>query len=377
MNIIRILYFFYFAAYGIFTVYITLYYRQVGLNGTQIGWINTMAPLVGIFSGALWGFLNDRFGRIRLLLQLAAAGSALALIAIGQVQAFLWIVLLVGAFSLFNTPMPPLLDNLNLGLLGARRELYGRQRIWGSLGFVVTTSVFGFVLQRMGLNWIFVGFAVIMAIFWLVALKLPEQRVHLRQSFLGGISELVRQPRWLLFAASVLLLWMASSGMYGFLTLYLNRMGATESLIGLAWSTGALAEMPIMYFSGSIVRKFGPERLLFVSYFAYAVRTLLYGLMPAPYWAVPIALLHSFSFGLFWISSVNYVNDLAPAHLKATSQGLLLSLLSLANVLGSPLGGMLYDRIGPANLFRIYALFCLAALGLFWIGTRWLGRHAL
>jgi predicted MFS family arabinose efflux permease len=362
---IRAVYFLYYAAYGIFITYINLYYQSIGLSGTQIGLINTLAPLVGIFSGTLWGMVNDRFGRIRLLLLVTCTGTILSVLGLSRAQTFLSIMPLAGLYSLFTSPIPPLLDNINLSILGGRRQAYGRQRIFGSVGYILTTWGFGLILQRIGLSYLFVSCALFMLLACLALAWLPNQPVKWTQSLRKGLSALFRQPDWIFFSASVFLLWMASSGMYNFLGIYLKSMGGSDSLVGSSSSLSAITETPVMLFSAYLVGKFGSKRLLYVAFFLYSLRMLLYGLMPSPNWALAIALMHGSTFGFFWIASVTHVNSLAPENLKATSQGLFWTTMNLANVVGSPIGGVLYDRIGPASLFKLFAGYCAAAFLLF------------
>ena len=362
---VKAVYFLYYAAYGIFITYINLYYQSIGLSGTQIGLINTLAPLVGIFSGTLWGMVNDRFGRIRLLLLLTSTGTILSVLGLSRAQTFLSIMPLAGLYSLFTSPIPPLLDNINLSILGGRREHYGRQRIFGSVGYILTTWGFGLILQRIGLPYLFVSCALFMLLLCLALTWLPNQPVNWTQSLRRGLTALFRQPDWIFFSASVFLLWMASSGMYNFLGIYLKSMGGTDSLVGMSSSLSAITETPVMLFSAFLVGKFGSKRLLYVAFFLYSVRMLFYGLMPSAVWALPIALMHGSTFGFFWIASVTHVNSLAPDNLKATSQGLFWTTMNLANVVGSPISGVLYDRIGPSALFKLFSGYCAAAFLLF------------
>jgi MFS family permease len=112
-----------------------------------------------------------------------------------------------------------------------------------------------------------------------------------------------------------------------------------------------------------------------VALLAYALRMLMYGLMPTPEWAAGINLLGGVSFGLYWISAVTYANELAPDNLKATSQGLLLSVTSLAAVIGALFTGGLFDLVGPHTMFRILAGCCVLALILFGVGRILIRRY--
>jgi MFS family permease len=112
-----------------------------------------------------------------------------------------------------------------------------------------------------------------------------------------------------------------------------------------------------------------------VALFAFAMRMLLYGLMPAPEWAAGISVVAGTAFGLYSIAVVNYANELAPANLKATSQGLVVALTSLSGIAGAPFSGWLFDRVGPSNMFLILAGCCFLALLFFGIGRLLMNRQ--
>ena len=83
-----------------------------------------------------------------------------------------------------------------------------------------------------------------------------------------------------------------------------------------------------------------------------------------------MALLQGASYGIFLISAVAYANELAPAALKSTAQGLLVSVMSLANLGAGLAGGWLLDHVGPRGLFLAMMCTCLAGLGVFVWGWR-------
>lgn len=368
LSIIKLLYFFFYAGLGVFIAFLNVYYQSIGLSGTQIGLINTFGPLVGIFGTTLWGMVSDRFGKIRLLLVFASLGVILAVTGLSAAQTFLWILLIACFFSLFHSAIFPLLDSTTLSLLGDRRERYGYYRVWGTIGFIVTSLLAGLVYQRFGLRVMFPAYTVVILAFLVASLGLPNQPIRLGGSLLYGMNQMIRKSAWIIFAASVLLLWVAASGTMAFLSITIKAMGGGEVLIGMAWTIAALVEAPVILLSGALLHRFGAARLLGISFIGYTLRTLLYALMPSPNWVLGINLLHCVSYVPFWIGAVAYANDLAPDNLKATSQGMLFSIMSLASVGGAMLSGLLYDSIGPPGLFKVLTGFCCAALLLFWTG---------
>jgi PPP family 3-phenylpropionic acid transporter len=207
-----------------------------------------------------------------------------------------------------------------------------------------------------------------MGLFVLGAVWLPREPVRLSGSLWGGLSKMVRQPAWLLFAASACLLWISNNGTMNFIGIVVKDMGGSDQLVGLAWMTSALAEIPIMLTGDRLLRRVGPTRLLAVAFTSFTLRSALLAVMPRPEWAPFIGLLGGVSFALFWLSSVSYSHDAAPEHLKSTAQGLLFSIMSVANMAGSLSSGWLFDHAGPHGMFWAMTAFAASGLILFIIG---------
>lgn len=364
---IRALYFFYFAGAGIYVSFINVYFSSIGLSGFQIGIINTLAPLIGIFGSMLWGMLSDRFGKIRLLLMAAALGAAVASFGVGAARTFSWILPLSGVYSLFINTVGPLLDSSNLAELGEHKERYGLQRIGGTVGFTITSSTVGLVLEKTGLHFMFVLYPMTMLALFAAAAGLRSRPIRLRESLFTGVRQMVRKRDWLFFAASVFLLVLGSNGVSNFLGIAMKDMGANDWMLGMVWTMSSLAELPVMFFGAHLVRRLGAPRMLVLAYMFYIIRISLFGLMPAPVWALWINLMNACTYGIFWIGGVTYANDLAPENLKVTSQSLLLVIMNFSAAAGSPLNGWLYDTIGK-HMFLVGGGFALAAWLVFLVG---------
>ena len=365
--IMRVMYFLYFGAVGAYWTFLNVYYRQIGLSGTQIGLVNTLAPLVGIFAATLWGALNDRLGNPRLVLRIAIPGVMLSALGLSFATTYLPIVVLTCLLSLFNSANIPLMDNTTLRLLGERRGQYGRYRVLGSAGFILTSLVSGYVYAVTGLHWIFYAYALIMGGLLLASAWLPNEPVRLTGSLWGGLGPMVRQRAWLIFAICAVLLWISNNGTMNFIGIAVQGMGGSAQLIGLVWMMSAVAEIPVMLNSERLIGRFGHARLLIAAFAAFTLRSALLAVMPHPEWAAVISILSGLSFSLFWISAVAYANDSAPEQLKSTAQGLLFSILNLAGMAGSLGSGWLFDVTGPRGLF--WAMSAAAFLGLVIFGA--------
>ena len=152
-------------------------------------------------------------------------------------------------------------------------------------------------------------------------------------------------------------------------------MGGSDTFIGLAWMLAAVSELPVMFFSVALLRRFGAARIIAVSMLLYAVRFLLYGAMTSASWVLFINLGFGCAFAIYWIAAVTYTNELAPDNLKTTSQSLFMSVMSLSNVMGALLSGWLFDRVGPSGMFYSLGCLCVCSLFLFVVGKALLGRR--
>lgn len=363
------LFFFQFAAIGIYFTYLNIYYREAGLSGTQIGTINMATALIGVVSAIGWGYLADRTGQSRLIIAAGAVGALVVAQFVPFIHTY-WAFMGLGVLaSLSNSAPMTLVDSTILSLLGEQRDDYGRYRLGGTIGYILMTLTAGFLFDWAGLRMMFPIYGLIMILFAGTALFLPATQVRIAGRQFTGLNEIIRRPAWILFTVCVFLVWIGTNASLSFLGVTLQAMGANQSLIGIAITVGAIVEIPFMIFSGAFLKQFGSIKLMLVAMSLMVIRFFLLGWMPAPSWAIAINALNGPAFVLFWNSAVTYVNRTAPAGLAGTAQGLLASTMSLAGVFSAILTGWLFDLLGGNQIFTVMAFVCLAALLIFTAGN--------
>lgn len=362
---LKSLYFIFGAAIGTFFPFINVYYRQIGLSGVQIGMIATIAPLSGAVSTILWGMFNDRFGKTRRVLALITGGALVAALSLSQARVFLLILPLAAIFNMFHLPIFPLLDSTTVKSLGARSADYGQYRVWATIGFIPASAISGSLYEHRDVHLMFGVYPVMMVIFLIACLTLPNQPKRQGTSPFLELRQMLRQPAWLMFAGSILLLWIAWTGALTFLPVMIREMGGGEQLVGWSFTIGAIMEAPVMLLGAPLLKKIGAARLMAIAFACYVIRMFLYAILPSPLWVLAISLLQMVTYGPFVVGSVAYANHLAPAALKSTSQSLLVAILNIGNMLGGLLSGWLFDQLGPTGLYTILTGISLVALGVF------------
>ena len=365
---IRFFQFAFWGAVGFFFPFVTAYYRTIGLSGTEIGLIGTVSALTGALGAAGWGMLHDRIGKSRLVFTGICWGAILLAFLLGRLSDFALILPVSALLTMFTGPSVSQMDSMTLKLLGPNHGAYGSHRVWGTVGFVITSAVAGQILQATSIDSIFYIFPAAMFLFWLVTLRLPDQSIRHGPSLLSGLGQMARNPQWILLMASVLVLWTGVLGTFSMLSVLVKDMGGNDTQIGLIFTVAAIAEIPLLQGGPYILRRFGAKRLILAAMIAYTLRMVFYAIVVSPELVIAIGLMQSITYCPFLIGTIAMANELAPDDLKSTSQGLLGMVMSLSNVVGGLSGGWLYDHTGQTGLFTIAFLTTFAAFLLFGFG---------
>jgi len=364
-------YFLHFGAMACVAPFLVLYYREVGLSGTQIGLLTGLAPIVTWLAAPLWGALADARQRHRAMLLTAITGAIITVLILARTTSLLWLVPVVAAYAFFGAPIIPLVDNSVMSLLGARGDRYGRQRMWGAVGWGLTGAVAGVVVERYGLPAGFGGYALLMGIGLFVASRLQVRGGQLGQPFWLGLRTLIRNRPLVVFLLTVFVAGMGTSLVHSYLFLYLRDMGASETLMGLSLTVATVSEVPVFFVSGWLIKRLGARGLMMVSLATLVVRLAAYSVMPWAWMVLPIHLLHGLTFSAMWVAGVSYANEVAPPGLGATAQGLFSGMaMGLGAAAGALLGGLLYDSLGGAQMYLIGAGWVAVGLVMFLVAGR-------
>jgi MFS transporter, PPP family, 3-phenylpropionic acid transporter len=365
----KLFYFFWFVAIGTSMPFIVLYYRQVGLDPAQIGVLLALGGVMQVVAGPLWGILADAL-RLPRLLPIVIVGTLIPMALIGQVSTFAPIFGLALLQSLFSVPVSPLADSATLAALGEHRERYGAQRVWGAVGWGLSTVVAGWLVQRLGLGLIFWAYPLMGGLAALAALAMPRAELPAAaQQVLGAARRLLRDARWMRFLVSVLLISCSSALVHGFLSLYLEDLGAGAEQIGLAYLVASISELPVMALSPYVLRRWGARPLLAAAGVAYAVRMAIFAAAPVPEWVLVAQLLHGLCFATLWTGGVVEAQRLAPPGLEATAQSLFgTAVFGVAVALANLIGGVVYRDFGFGALFAAAAILALLGAAGFLLG---------
>lgn len=274
----------------------------------------------------LYGILADRWG-YRVTLLVASLISSVCYLGYLQDGGFSWLIVVTVVMSLFYNTLQPVLDSIALQVARDNpRFSYGALRIAGAAGWAVTGIITGQVIDAVDIRMIFIVSFISMFLVFIFSFFIPKSVRNENGGSDSGYKNLsaVISNRSLLFL--LLCVFIVSAGattIWNFYSTYMKQNGASASLVGYGLSFQGLCELPLFYFSARIIFKLGLKTTLLITVLATVLRLLLYSFIKNPVAALPVELLHGFSWSLFWVACVEYVNRLVDGRWLATGQSLL------------------------------------------------------
>ncbi|PYI56662.1 MFS transporter [Paenibacillus flagellatus] len=340
-----------------------LYFSAKGYSKLQIGAIYSIGPFIGIAANLFWGYASDKLQTIRKVLIVMLLGQLTTTIVLTQIDAIAWLYVAMVAFNFFHTPINGLNDSLTLLLIRRTGKSYASFRVWGSLGFAFSSLVFGFVLQAVGAeNTILFTIGTVSLSLSLAFFLKDRAGSGAGPVRFSGFFDIVRQPRLLLFLALIFTMSFAHRANDGFLALTLKEMGASDTVIGWAWTASSLSEIPMFFWLSRNGHKFKELPLLTIASFFYAIRFFLVSVVTDPIWIIPLQTMHSVTFGIFLVTALRYIQQLIPDRFRATGQAIYNIVWScLAGLASGIVGGWVFDGWGAPAMYRVAAVSALLA----------------
>lgn len=429
--------FLYFAQFAVLASpgrFSSLFLSSFGLSDTQIGLVMSIPNFLSLFSVSVGGIIADKLsnGKTKTILLCNVLGSLFFIMLVGAnaftdtQYRFLFICVFFSLFRLLRTPAQPVLDALTLDYLensgeSVNKGQYGRERMWGALGWGFFGLLLGIALDAFGFSAVYV-FSILTTGFLGVLLteglvdpwkpigfkSIPQTELqdmpdaeaseesngseeddvaeNLETGDLSGDSgpdvektgkherlleyygAILSNPRSLAFLFTVACSRMGTALVTNLLFLFfVEDLKASNFLCGVTILITSLSQVPFFYASEKLLRRFGSPVLLIIGMMSYVVRVMIYTFVDNSHawhvlWVEP---LHGVTFSLYKIATVHEMSELTPPHLRATGQSFL-SVCSTLGILTGTLGGSyIMQYYGSVIAYRTAALLVAISASLY------------
>ncbi|KXF80422.1 MFS transporter [Enterovibrio coralii] len=248
-----------------------------------------LLPAIRLFSfvGAMFGFLH-----------LAATPD------------LLWLTVLSVLINCSIGPSVPVSDALANHYNQRNLLDYGKTRLWGSLAFVLGSTVTGKMVEVFGPQAIILlaAFGLLATGFWtlLKPSVLPENDTA-TQPVRPKLSAVMRSKEVLVFVLLVSLIQGSHAAYYAFSSVHWIKSGVSDAVVGYLWSIGVVVEVTMFALSRRLFGHWQVQSLFRLAALAVIVRWGLTG------WSIDVGVLvfaqslHGVTFGLAHIAAMRYI----------------------------------------------------------------------
>jgi len=350
----------YFAHIGFFNPYLPLWLKSLGLSLWMIGLLTSMQAVTRVFAPYLWGWLSDRSGE-RVPLMRWCAGMAF-LCSIGLLfnpSPWRLAVVLLLMFTHTSAMMPmseAAMAHLvsHQGALDVRR--YGRIRLWGSLGFLVTVFVSGAWFEAHGMGgfplWTILTLAAINLSVWNLP-NVREEAHHDKDQ--AGFGDVLRQAQTQWFFATLFCHVLSHVAIYTFFSLYLDELGYGKDMIGVLWALSVVVEIIGFFTQSRWLHWLSLPAWLCVCTGVMALRMGMTAWYGQVLWVLLLAqCLHVFTFAIQHTVCIAWLSQHFPGRLRGRGQALYAVIgYGFTGVLGALGGAALSTRLGLEAVFWV------------------------
>ena len=177
-------------------------------------------------------------------------------------------------------------------------------------------------------------------------------------------------PRFPLFLLGVFVFGASTRASWDYVPLQIQAGGGGAFLVGIAAGVSAFVEIPFMRSSGSLIRRFGMRGVFAAGAGVYVAASLGWAVVSSAAGVTAIRIAIGVGFGLTYVTLVVMTGTFVPERLRNTGQTLLgVCTFGLAPIVGSLFGGIVYQHVGPTQLFLGSAAGIAAGTVVVWLAT--------
>jgi len=184
-----------------------------------------------------------------------------------------------------------------------------------------------------------------------------------RESLAGAVIKGLRVQQWIIFLSLAFVAGTAFTVMNSFLFPYLDELNINNISRNLALTIATISELPILFFSNHLLKRFNARGLLTLALVITGLRLVLYAMLNSQPAILAFQLLNGMTYPLFLIAGVAYASEISPEGMKSTAQGFFSSMLfGFGAATGGLASGLLMGSLGGQGLFFTAGIFVLVSL---------------
>lgn len=335
------------------------YFKEVwNISYHYFGYMLALCALS--FTGSIiWTMLADKTGQHKLILLLTSVGYCCSFMLLRthlfinapEATRLAFVSFCYGLSNFFTSALYPLLDNRVFVILVSdprfSKEIFGRQRLYGTIGQSAVTVLLGYLLKPFGYTSIFVVLGLsTLAFVTLIIIGVPSATASEAKScpsdhpsnplpidvsvekrpFYKSTLQLISTPTYVIFLFIILIASTSRAVAGNHLPQYFDTvMKLPPHVFTVIMQTRIITEVLVFFFGKQMLLFLGVQWMLFLGQFTGFLRVFAYAILPtsSPWTTLPalVELLKGLNNGFIISAGVRYAHDCAPQGAEATAQG--------------------------------------------------------
>lgn len=278
--------------------------------------------------------------------------------------AFVVLVIAIPFMKFFYAPMGNLNENLLVRKSNDLNLDYGKLRSIGSLFYgigAILTSVL--ILPYLGVSATFWICALVALPVILLLIPMPDVRSAPRERRQKmNFRELLTNKPYVTYLIASFILNIGLTSHSIFMPYFIAEIGIDDHYYGYVISYSAFLEIPSMWILSKIRKRMDYRKMIALSLLIQALAILIQATICRSLGVLLGTVMTGLSVGIRLPGTLSYLQELAPAHLKSSAQAFYQTVNSVAAILSSLIGGVLFELMGARPFFLAIFGICLIDL---------------
>jgi PPP family 3-phenylpropionic acid transporter len=347
-------FFLFYLGFGLVVPYFPVLYERMGFNAFEIGILSSIQPLTICVIPPLvgWWLSKSGYSRKRVLEIISFWSLAFCPFLFRDKMTLLIATLLFGGHFLGRILFNPVLDTVCMDFCRMKNADYGKMRLWGSFGFLVSSYFGAATLASEGTSVLLYFYSAFVALCALGVFTLKEPEVAHKETETETPTGFKWTTPQILLLLTVFLINFSLMPYYVYYSLYLtNELGLQVQWIGNFWGIAVIAEILLMFFASRWFKNWTPISMMTIALIITSLRWFGYWYCESKLLAVFLQISHAFTFACFHLGCMKLISQLFPTRYHSFGFTFYNAVAFGFSGIGMIVAGYFHDIIGVRGLF--------------------------
>lgn len=352
---LKVLFFIRYFGDSFFFSFLQLFLAYKGLSESNIGFINSLRPMLVLFMNPFFSFISKDVNQNRKIMRIITIIEGILIAFITKFDSFVILTIFVSLISMLDSPFYSLLDGFSVSFTHENNKKYSSFRVLGSLAYVFGNVLGGLTIDYLGYEVTFVISSLFMIMTGIVLFFIkPLTKIvkkEEKQNNIKSYLEILKNYKFYLYLIIYIGIVTVSGIGDNFISLYFldNNLGSME--YGIIASLMIVVEVITMFIYSKVSNKVNDGTLYLIIGMAYALRSILIGLDLPLYVTIPASLLRGVAWGLILCIHVNHLRKLVGTSNITNAIFILVLISSIAQMILLNVAGKLIEIKGYSFVY--------------------------